>query len=86
MQWEAVGLLLSTMMMFMAVVVFLINILHLSTAGEEEDGLYFKDIQSNQEREEWAKLPLVSQTRTTSDWCEVTLDPTLLRSHWSKPS
>ena len=51
--------------------VFLLNVLHVIQA-EEEDVLYYEDIQSEQQREAWDKLPLISQTRTTSDWCEVT--------------
>ena len=60
------------MMIFTTLVLFLIYILQVSGAEKEEDVLYFKDIQSEQQREEWDQLPLLSQTRTTSDWCEVT--------------
>ena len=63
------------MMIFTTLVLFLIYILQVSGAEKEEDVLYFKDIQSEQQREEWDQLPLISQTRTTSDWCEVTADP-----------
>ena len=47
------------------------NILQVSGV-EDEDVLYFEDIQSDQLIEQWDSLPLISQTRTKTDWCEVT--------------
>ena len=61
----------NTMMIFLTSLV-LLNIFQASGA-EDEDVLYFEDIQSEQQREEWASLPLISQTRTPSEWCEVTV-------------
>ena len=62
---------LCTMIIFMAVFVVLMNILQVSGV-EDEDVLYFEDIQSDQLIEQWDTLPLISQTRTKTDWCEVT--------------
>ena len=59
------------MIIFIAVFVLLMNILQVSGV-EDEDVLYFEDIQSDQLIEQWDKLPLISQTRTKTDWCEVT--------------
>ena len=66
---------LGTMLIFLSVL--LINVSQISGA-EEEDVLYFEDIQSDQQRAVWDKLPLISQTRTASDWCEVNSCPTQL--------
>ena len=60
------------------VTLLLLNVLQVIRADEEEDVLYYEDIQSEQQREAWDKLPLISQTRTTSDWCEVTSSNYLL--------
>ena len=65
------------MIIFMAVFVLLMNILQVS--GVEDDVLYFEDIQSDQPGEDWEKLPLISQTRTRTDWCEVTPASALLK-------
>ena len=62
---------LCTMIIFMAVFVLLMNILQVSGL-EDDDVLYFEDIQSDQPGKDWDKLPLISQTRTRTDWCEVT--------------
>ena len=59
------------MIIFMAVFVLLMNILQVSGL-EDDDVLYFEDIQSDQPGKDWDKLPLISQTRTRTDWCEVT--------------
>ena len=68
------------MIIFMAVFVLLMNILQVSGA-EDDDVLYFEDIQSDQPGEDWEKLPLISQTRTKTDWCEVTPAPAMLCHH-----
>ena len=47
------------------------NILQVSGV-EDDDVLYFEDIQSDQLREDWDSLPLISQIKTKTDWCEVT--------------
>ena len=57
------------MMIFL--VLLLLNVSQISGA-QEEDVLYFEDIQSDQQRAVWDKLPLISQIRRASDWCEVT--------------
>ena len=57
------------MLIFLSVL--LINISQISGA-EEEEVLYFEDIQSEQQRAVWEQLPLISQSRTRTDWCEVT--------------
>ena len=56
------------MLIFLSVL--LINISQISGA-EEEEVLYFEDIQSEQQRAVWEQLPLISQSRTRTDWCEV---------------
>ena len=63
--------LLSTMIIFIAVFVLLMNILQVSGV-EDDDVLYFEDIQSDQLREDWDSLPLISQIKTKTKWCEVT--------------
>ena len=39
--------------------------------GEDEDVLYYEDIQSAELREEFDRAPLISRTVTKSDWCTV---------------
>ena len=66
------------MLIFLSVL--LINISQISGA-EEEEVLYFEDIQSEQQRAVWEQLPLISQSRTTSAWCEVnSFSPQLMSS------
>ena len=51
------------MIIFIAVFVLLMNILQVSGV-EDDDVLYFEDIQSDQLREDWDSLPLISQIKT----------------------
>ena len=39
--------------------------------GQDEDVLYYEDIQSQELRDQFDRAPLISQTLTKSDWCKV---------------
>ena len=54
-------------MMFMSVTVMLV----IFQATEAEDVLYYEDIQSEELKEQFDQLPLISRTVTKSEWCEV---------------
>ena len=54
-----------------------INVLVLISASalcgaQEQEVLYYEDIQSAEMREEFDRAPLISRTVTRSDWCTVT--------------
>ena len=55
-------------MMFLSLLVISIPAL---AGGEDEDVLYYEDIQSAELREEFDRAPLISRTVTKSDWCTV---------------
>ena len=57
-------------MIFITVFVLLMNILQLNGA-EDEDVLYFEDIQSEELRREFDSAELISKTVKPSDWCKV---------------
>ena len=53
-----------------------INVLVLISASalcgaQEQEVLYYEDIQSAEMREEFDRAPLISRTVTKSDWCTV---------------
>ena len=53
-----------------------INVLVLISASvlggaQEQEVLYYEDIQSVEMREEFDRAPLISRTVTRSDWCTV---------------
>ena len=50
--------------------VLLVSIPALSVA-EDQEVLYYEDIQSVEMREEFDRAPLISRTVTKSDWCTV---------------
>ena len=54
-------------MMVMSVTVMLV----IFQAAEAEDVLYYEDIQSEELKEQFDQLPLISRTVTKSEWCEV---------------
>ena len=39
--------------------------------AQEQEVLYYEDIQSAEMREEFDRAPLISRTVTRSDWCTV---------------
>lgn len=57
-------------MIFITVFVLLMNILQLN-GTEDEDVLYFEDIQSEELRREFDSAELISKTVKPSDWCKV---------------
>ena len=61
-------------MIFITVFVLLMNILQLNgteDTREDEDVLYFEDIQSEELRREFNSAELISKTVKPSEWCKV---------------
>ena len=57
----------NVIMIFIPVLLLLVS----RSQAEDEDVLYYEDLQSQELRDQFDQAPLISQSLTQSDWCRV---------------